>query len=369
MKLTDIRLLLVTFIAQVCLSLTPIADWCGPSVAYVQAKALLFSGVLLMIGLIVLVAFYKHTAAVVGNRVPKLQWAPLYNYFFIAKPLELLWRFATSPLRCLPDVLVVGEVRCGTTTLSEHLKSLPGVYGPFCPFVHPLDGKESFYFAGTYFGCVHPYLYRAVFPFKITKWFYEHVLGQPFLVMDACAQYLTSPIAPALMRKALGARDISIFVCLRDPVDQNRSWWQFEQASMAWFDSMGLSRSTTGECAPSHDLPKTNVRKKQPKTEVKEPKREVSRKGQDETCSLLPRIYYSVSACSVKKCTSWYHPNIPHVVVWGRTRALLSGWGCRRAEIWASMMLAVSVFELCVKPTPSSSVDECSMYNDHEICM
>ena len=48
--------------------------------------------------------------------------------------------------------MIIGEVRCGTTTLADHLKSLPGAQGPFCAFHHPLDGKESFYFSGHYFG-------------------------------------------------------------------------------------------------------------------------------------------------------------------------------------------------------------------------
>ena len=34
-----------------------------------------------------------------------------------AEPLPLLCSF-----RCLPDVLVIGEVRCGTTTVATHLK-------------------------------------------------------------------------------------------------------------------------------------------------------------------------------------------------------------------------------------------------------
>jgi hypothetical protein len=130
-------------------------------------------------------------------------------------------------------------VRCGTTTLANHLSSLPGSHGPFCAFIHPLDGKESFYYSGHYFGVVHPYFYRAMFPLKLTRWA-SQAAGRPFLAYDACAQYLTGPCTPALMRASCGP-NVPIFVCLREPVAQNVSWWRYEQAAVAWGDSMGLS--------------------------------------------------------------------------------------------------------------------------------
>jgi len=83
---------------------------------------------------------------------------------------------------------------------SAHLRNLPGATGPFCAFDHPLDGKESFYFSGHYFGLVHPYFYRAMFPLKVTRWLHTEVLGRPFIVFDGCAQYLSAPWAPAMVQ-------------------------------------------------------------------------------------------------------------------------------------------------------------------------
>ena len=42
-------------------------------------------------------------------------------------------------------------------------------------------------------------------------------IQRPYFVLDACAQYLTSPIAPQLLAAACG-KDIPIIVCLREPV-------------------------------------------------------------------------------------------------------------------------------------------------------
>jgi len=148
-------------------------------------------------------------------------------------------------------VVIIGEVRCGTTSLADHLKSLPGASGPFCAFKHPLDGKESFYFSGHYFGIVHPYFYRAMFPLKFWRWWNTKVLGKPYFVLDACAQYLTSPVAPQLVAAACGP-DLPIIVCLREPVSQNVSWWRFEHGTVGWGDSMGLPASGEG-------IPETRV--------------------------------------------------------------------------------------------------------------
>lgn len=94
------------------------------------------------------------------------------------------------------------------------------------------------HYPGHYFGFVQPYYYRAMFPLRITRWFHRVVLGRPFLVFDGCAQNLTSPFAPELLRAAVGP-DLSLLVCLREPVAQNVSWWRYEKMSMRWFDTMG----------------------------------------------------------------------------------------------------------------------------------
>lgn len=49
---------------------------------------------------------------------------------------------------------------------------------------------------------------------------------------------MTAPWAPALMNAA--APGVRLIACIREPVSQNLSWWQFEHAAMKWFDSMGL---------------------------------------------------------------------------------------------------------------------------------
>ena len=162
-----------------------------------RAASLLFLRInmtLNIIGYIFLIALYRHCVPVVFNRkIPTFenhdngqQAHPAIQSFnthlLMLRPLEIIFRFATAPLRVLPDVIVLGEVRCGTTNLCAHLSSLSyqqaektrvKCYAPFCPWAHPeLDNKESFYFVGHYLGIVDPFFYRMAFPLVVSKYRY-----------------------------------------------------------------------------------------------------------------------------------------------------------------------------------------------------
>ena len=158
-----------------------------------RAASLLFiciNTALNIVGYIFLIVLYRHCVPVVFNR--KIPTFENYNdgqahpaiqsfntHLLMLRPLEIIFRFATAPLRVLPDVIVLGEVRCGTTNLCAHLSSLSyqhaektrvKCYTPFCPWAHPeLDDKESFYFVGHYLGIVDPFYYRMAFPLVVSK--------------------------------------------------------------------------------------------------------------------------------------------------------------------------------------------------------
>ncbi|OEU17677.1 hypothetical protein FRACYDRAFT_238103 [Fragilariopsis cylindrus CCMP1102] len=207
----------------------------------------------------------------------------------LLRPLEIIFRYLTYRWRVLPDVIVLGEVRCGTTSLCQHFASLRqrrrrqdkndtndnsqqaeipiiDCRTPFCLWAHPeLDHKETFFFVGHYLGYVTPEAYRMCFPLKSTKWFnemkwklmnyyYERmgkqtsttIQQQPlFMTFDGCAQYLTSPTAAALIAEAYRAANQPppiLIACVREPIDQARSWWRYENNAMVWGDSMSLTK-------------------------------------------------------------------------------------------------------------------------------
>ena len=102
----------------------------------------LVAAVLLLAGLVLLtgVSFARSACCRVFNREPPP--GLLLPMLRVIRPFGMLWRLATAPLRCLPDVYVLGEVRCGTTTVASLLRDELGMAGPFTPWVHPLANEK-----------------------------------------------------------------------------------------------------------------------------------------------------------------------------------------------------------------------------------
>lgn len=204
--------------------------------------------------------FNKELPHTIEERIPSF-----CAHMALLRPLEIIFRYFTCRWRVLPDILVLGEVRCGTTSFCQHLSNLNyfDVHPPFCLWAHPeLDKKESFYFVGHYLGDVTPKYYRMCFPLKITKWWcnVSHRLmnrmpwlksmngSKPFLTFDGCAQYLTSPTAPYLIAEAYreaGEPHPVLIACVRDAKEQALSWWTYENNAIAWGEAMGLFHTNT----------------------------------------------------------------------------------------------------------------------------
>lgn len=207
---------------------------------HVSLFLILLSGITNICGYALLIALYRHSVETIFNRkLPStlIECLPSFSvHLALLKPLEVIFRYATARFRVLPDILVLGEVRCGTTTLCQHLSSIEGCHPPFCLWKHPeLDHKETFYFVGHYLGRVDPFHYRMCFPLAIVKWFRQRVCGKPFFTFDGCAQYLTHPAVPQLIAKAYrdaGQPPPILVACVRNPVDQAVSWWRYENSAM-----------------------------------------------------------------------------------------------------------------------------------------
>ena len=208
-----------------------------------------------VLGYVTLLLLYKHSVRTIFNRniphysndihnssttttatTPRAPHPAIQSFnahLLLLRPLEVLFRFCTAPLRVLPDVIILGETRCGTTNLCAHLVRLSKLsssqqqqrqqqqqqrqqqqrikcYTPFCAWAVPeLDHKESFYFVGHYCGIISPYFYRMAFPLKLTRWFEECICDNIFICFDGCAQYLSSPTAPYLIATAYSSSSSS----------------------------------------------------------------------------------------------------------------------------------------------------------------
>ena len=112
------------------------------------------------------------------------------------------FRRATAPLRSLPDVLIVGAMRCGTTALFNWLAEHPQVTPPTRKEIHFLD----FHFERG----VNWYL--AFFPLRGAR-----------VTMDASPSYMNHPATAD--RAARLMPDARVIAVLREPAE--RAWSQY----------------------------------------------------------------------------------------------------------------------------------------------
>ncbi len=114
--------------------------------------------------------------------------------------------------RVLPDVILAGVQRSGTTALFEALYRLPNVE-------RPRRGKGSHYFSYNY---VRGWQwFQSQFPTTAWSRRVEARVGQPLFCFDACPYYLFHPLAVERMAQALP--EAKVMVMLRDPVRRAES--------------------------------------------------------------------------------------------------------------------------------------------------
>lgn len=132
-----------------------------------------------------------------------------------AKRLAKAYRGITSPVRVLPDFIIIGGKKCGTSSLYDYLVEHPNVAGAFRKEVHFFDNFAS----GTL-------RYRAYFPTSAYKRHVKRSRGLDLLTGEATPYYLFYPPAPARVRKAVP--NVKLIALLRDPVDRAYSHYHHE---------------------------------------------------------------------------------------------------------------------------------------------
>jgi hypothetical protein len=121
---------------------------------------------------------------------------------------------ATGSLRVLPDYLVIGEARCGTTSFYKWLIQHPAV--------GPVLTKEVQYFSDEFDR--GPLWYRGHFPTIAYAKVVRHRQGTPMVTGEASPYYLFHPLARDRIIETLP--EVKLIVILRDPVRRAYSLWQ-----------------------------------------------------------------------------------------------------------------------------------------------
>jgi hypothetical protein len=118
--------------------------------------------------------------------------------------------------RLLPDFVIIGAAKAGTTSLygwlSEH------------PFVAPASTKEVHYFDYNHYRGED--WYRAHFPLALDRDAFAEVHGRPFITGEASPPYIAHCWAPERLARLLP--HAKLLVNVRDPVD--RAYSQFQMS-------------------------------------------------------------------------------------------------------------------------------------------
>ena len=119
--------------------------------------------------------------------------------------------------RVLPDFLLIGGQRCGSTSLHRYLSRHPAVGMAFRKEVSFFDVNwtrgESWY--------------RAHFPSALSRQLAQRKSGGEFIAGEATPYYVFHPAVPARVRQLLP--DVRLIVLLREPVQRAWSGWQLQR--------------------------------------------------------------------------------------------------------------------------------------------
>ena len=126
----------------------------------------------------------------------------------IVSSLYLKYCNLTGFLHILPDFLVIGFPKCGTTSLYEYLIQHPSIYPPL--------GKEIDYFDRLYSRGLNWYKVR--FPTKPQRFFIQNLQRRKFLTGEATPRYIEHPHALNRIKNELP--NAKFIVLLRNPIDR-----------------------------------------------------------------------------------------------------------------------------------------------------
>jgi len=130
------------------------------------------------------------------------------------KSIRFGTRRLTAPMRSLPDFLIIGAQKCGTTSLYAHLMQHANVSRAF--------EKEVRYFNDHYEDGVN--WYKAHFPTNYYKQLMTRRSGSPMITGEGEPSYLPNPVVPQRVLDLTPG--VKLIVMLRNPVSRAYSHYQ-----------------------------------------------------------------------------------------------------------------------------------------------
>ena len=122
--------------------------------------------------------------------------------------LYLKYCALTGWTHVLPDYLIIGVTKCGTTSLYEYLSQHPDIYPP--------KGKEIDFFDRLYSRGLN--WYKAGFPSTTRKFVTKSLMKRQFVTGEATPRYMDTPHTLQRIKNVLP--NAKFIVLLRNPVDR-----------------------------------------------------------------------------------------------------------------------------------------------------
>lgn len=129
---------------------------------------------------------------------------------------RLASRLPTGPFRMLPDLVILGAAKSGTTTLHAYLVQSPHISWAL--------RKETFFFTRTYHWGLS--WYRAFFELQSVRRRAERAGRGPLLCGEGTPDYLLHPHAPKRLKATIP--NAKLIVILRNPVDRAYSLYKHQ---------------------------------------------------------------------------------------------------------------------------------------------
>jgi Sulfotransferase domain len=153
----------------------------------------------------------------VDGRLRRTLPRPAYNHLHLNyQRLRTLARRNPGRGRLLPQFVIIGAAKAGTTSLYEWLAQHP--------FVAPASQKEVHFFDYNYYRSED--WYRRHFPLESERAAFARERGRPFVTGEASPSYMSHYWAPQRLAKLLPTA--RLIVMLRNPVD--RAYSQFQMS-------------------------------------------------------------------------------------------------------------------------------------------
>lgn len=145
------------------------------------------------------------------------------------------FRVLTSPIRIFPDFIIIGGIKCGTTSLYNYMIQHPNIY--------PALRKETKFFDIDYNLGMN--WYKPNFPINIKKYFVKNLLKQKFITGEATAAYFHHPLVSKRIFEKIPK--IKLIILLRNPID--RAYSDFNMRTRAKMENLSFEKVVEKEIA------------------------------------------------------------------------------------------------------------------------